>query len=82
MPPGRKWGLKDDVESQMMDSFTVRDVLEELDAALAPRNILRLCPNYADAFEGFACPSEVWYPQELLELLSNLVFQRLNQAAT
>lgn len=49
-------------------SLTVRDAIELLDAELPPRNISRLCPNYSDVLDGFTCPPEVWYPEELLFL--------------
>ena len=50
------------------NSPTVCEVLQELDVALTPRNITRLCPNYADVLQGFSYPPRVWYTEELLSL--------------
>ena len=66
MAPGTKFGPTADSNQLGTSSLTVRDVLEELDAELSPRCILRLCPSYSNVFDGFSCPPETWYPEELL----------------
>ena len=68
LPATTKLRLRGHGKPSMNDSLTVRDAIEQLDAELPPRNISRLCPNYADLLAGFACPPEVWYPEELLSL--------------
>ena len=68
LSPAKKLRLRRHRRPSKNGSLTVRDAIELLDAELPPRNISRLCPNYADLLDGFAYPPEVWYPEELLSL--------------